>query len=119
MVKNQQGFATEALKIGSGERQAVLNSTQSREKLKSGNFSRSARLAICQRQIRRRLRRRGRASPAAKRAFCHGMVKNQQRSAAEVLQISSSENLAVLNFVQSREKSSKCGIFSSEFHTLP
>jgi hypothetical protein len=38
-----------------------------------------------------------RAKPAAKRAFCHGIVKNQQRSTAEVLQIGASEEFALLN----------------------
>jgi hypothetical protein len=41
---------------------------------------------------------RRRASPAAKRAFCHGIVKNQPRSATELLLFGSSENPALLNF---------------------
>jgi hypothetical protein len=37
-------------------------------------------------------------------AFCSGMVKNQQRSGAEVLKIKASLGSAVLNFSQSRDK---------------
>jgi hypothetical protein len=47
-----------------------------------------------------------RAKPAAKRAFCHGMVKNQQGSAAGAWQNGASEKPALLSFQQSREKSS-------------
>jgi hypothetical protein len=45
-----------------------------------------------------------RASPAAKRAFCTGIVKNQQGSDTEVLHIGSSKKSALVNFAQSREK---------------
>jgi hypothetical protein len=37
-VKNQQSFAAEVLKIGSGGRQAVLNFTQSRDRLRCKKF---------------------------------------------------------------------------------
>jgi hypothetical protein len=41
-------------------------------------------LAIRRRRIWRRLCRRWRALPAAKRAFYHGIVKNLQRSESEL-----------------------------------
>jgi hypothetical protein len=39
-----------------------------------------------------------RASPAAKRAFYHGIVKNQQGSATEVWQIGRSEKICTSGF---------------------
>jgi hypothetical protein len=56
---------------------SVLSFYHSREKSSSENFSRSARLAQTAKQFASS--RRGgarRAKPAAKRAFCHGIVKN-------------------------------------------
>jgi hypothetical protein len=43
-------------------------------------------------------------------AFCSGIVKNQQGSAAELLQIGRSENFALLYFSQFRGKSIYTGI---------
>jgi hypothetical protein len=60
-----------------------------------------------------------RASPAAKRAFCHGIVKNQQGSATEVLKTKAREKTALLNFAQSREKQTKCKTRTFEFITIP
>jgi hypothetical protein len=56
---------------------------------------------------------RRRALPAAKRAFCHGTVKNQQGLDSEVFQISSGEKSALPNFYHSREN------FTSENYQLP
>jgi hypothetical protein len=64
--------------IGSGGKFALPNFYQSRDKSSSEKFSRSARLAIRRRRISGGEAARRRASPAAKRAFCHGIVKNQQ-----------------------------------------
>jgi hypothetical protein len=98
IVKIQQGFAPELLLIGSGGKTKLPNFSHSRDRSRSESTERSARLAIRRRRIRRRLRRRGRASPAAKRAFCHGIVKNQAPAAAELLLIGSGGKPELLNF---------------------
>jgi hypothetical protein len=85
MVKNQQGFATEALKIIISVKSALLNFPHSRDNSSGENFSRSARLAIRLRRIYGGFAAVRRASPAAKRAVCHGIVKNQQGFATELL----------------------------------
>jgi hypothetical protein len=80
----------------------VLNFLPYREKSSSASSERSARLAIRRRRIGGGEAAVRRAQLAAKRACRNGMVKNQQCSATEVLQIKASEAFAVLNFLQSR-----------------
>jgi hypothetical protein len=91
-------LAAEVFQIGSGESVALLNLSHSRERLSGVSDERAARLAIRRRRIGGGEAARRRAKPAAKRAFCNGIVKNQQGLAAEVLQIGSGERHAVLNF---------------------
>jgi hypothetical protein len=103
-VKNQQRSAPELLQISSSERHELLNFHHSRDKPSTENFSRSARLAA---SFARPAALCAADSPSAnaKRAFCHGIVKVQQDSAPELLQINNSERHAPLNSPQSREKS--------------
>jgi hypothetical protein len=53
--------------------------------------------------LRRLHRRLAGLRPVAKRAYRNGIVKNQQGSDSEVLQIGRRENIARLNLTQSRE----------------
>jgi hypothetical protein len=64
IVKNQQGSASELLQIGRSERQAVLNLSQSRDKLSSEKLARSPRLVIRLRRICAGFAAAKRASPA-------------------------------------------------------
>jgi hypothetical protein len=73
------------LLIGTSAEVALLDFGQYREKSRSENFPRSARLAIRRRRIYGGFAAVWRASPAAKRAFCSGIVKLQQGWAAEAL----------------------------------
>jgi hypothetical protein len=63
-------------------------------------------LAIRRRRICGAKRRLVARRATAKRACYTGIVKNQQRSATEVLQIGSGEKTELLNFPPSRDKSS-------------
>jgi hypothetical protein len=76
------------LQIKASEAFAVLDFLQYCYKLRSENFSRAARLAISLRRIYGGFAAVWRTSSAAKRAFCHGMVKNQQCSTTEPPKIS-------------------------------
>jgi hypothetical protein len=89
--------------IDVGERRAVLDLAQSREKSSGAEAERSARLAAGE---ARPAARSANDSPQAnaKRAFCTGIVKVQLRSDSELLQIISGERHAVLDLAQSREK---------------
>jgi alkylhydroperoxidase/carboxymuconolactone decarboxylase family protein YurZ len=82
------------------------NFYQSRDNPSSASAERSARLAIRQGRIYGGFAAVWRASPAAKRACHTGIVKNQQRSAAEPWKISRSEKFALLNFPPSRDSPS-------------
>jgi hypothetical protein len=52
-------------------------------------------------------------------AFCHGIVKNQQGSAAELLKTGSGGGFALPDFAQLCEKQTKCKPRTSEFRTIP
>jgi hypothetical protein len=113
IVKNQQRSAAEVWQIkargnfelpnfpqsrdrSSGEKLAVPNFAHSRDKLSGEKFSRSA--PGTQASLApTRLRRVDAAAGGMPGAFCHGIVKNQQRSAAEVWQIKEREKLALLD----------------------
>jgi hypothetical protein len=110
IVKNQQGLTTELLHISRSAGFALLDFHPYRDKASSENFSRAARLAQTAKRVASSSRRRrsaGEAQAGCPRgnpnaAFCHGIAKVQQGSAAELLQISRSE-----------------GFRTSEFHTIP
>jgi hypothetical protein len=68
---------------------------------------------------RPRLRRGYAAKGGMPGAFCTGIVKNQQGSEAEVLQIEARAEFALPNFPQSRERSRKFKTQTSEFLTIP
>jgi hypothetical protein len=88
---------------------ALVNFSQSRENPSGASFSRSARLAAA--SPPGALRALIRLRRIAKRAFCHGIVQNQQRSATGAVQIKARLGHALLNSQQSRENLSS-GNFS-------
>jgi hypothetical protein len=71
----------------------------SREKASGAKLSRSARLAIRRRRICGAKRRLVACRATAKRAFCHGTEKNQQRSASEPPQTGMGESSGTLNLL--------------------
>jgi hypothetical protein len=95
----------------SSENSALQNFPQSRDRLSGESSERAARLAQTAQQFASsRLRRRSAGEAQAgcpqgnpNAAFSNGIVKNQQRSATEVLHISSSENSALLDFYHMHE----------------
>jgi hypothetical protein len=117
IVKNQQGSATELLQIKAREKHELLNFQHSRDKASSESAERAARLAAA--PPPGALRALIRLRRIAKRAFFHGIVKNQQRSATEPWQIKARERHALLNFEQSRDKLCLFEFCTSEFPTLP
>jgi hypothetical protein len=93
--------------------------TQSRDKISCESAERAARLAIRLRRIYGGFAAVRRASPAAKRAYHTGIVKNQQGLDSELFPIGSGGGFALLNFSHSRDNLASAKSSLPHFSHIP